>query len=127
VAVIAAVYMKVFLPDSILDDALTVPIISEEKLYITKPDGEPTKNSNGTQIFKRMPSLDDMVCLLKTRSVNFNFLFLRKKVLFLENKLLYTMLLFELIIFSQFAAQHFPKLQLLRFSAILQMLAFMHQ
>ncbi|KAE8057312.1 hypothetical protein FH972_014013 [Carpinus fangiana] len=68
VAVIAAVYMKVFLPDSILDDALTVPIISEEKLYITKPDGEPTKNSNGTQIFKRMPSLDDMVCLLKTSS-----------------------------------------------------------
>ncbi|XP_059459637.1 uncharacterized protein LOC132189121 [Corylus avellana] len=68
VAVIAAVYMKVFLPDSILDDALTVPIISEEKLYITKPDGEPTRNSNGTQIFKRMPSLDDMVCLLKTSS-----------------------------------------------------------
>lgn len=121
-AVVAAVYTRVFLPGSIADDGLSAPIISEEKLYITKPDGESTRNGNSTQLFKRMPSLEDMVCLLKTRYANFNFNFL----LCLENKLPYTLLLFEVIIFSQFAAQHFPKLQLLRFSAILQMLAFMH-
>lgn len=133
-AVVGAVYTRVFLPDSVVDDGLSAPIISEEKLYITKPDGESTRNSKSTQLFKRMPSLEDMVCLLKTRSVNFNFGFFflffwfleRKTVLCLANKLPYTLLLFEVIIFSQFAAQHFPKLQLLRFSAILQMLAFMH-
>lgn len=72
-AVVGAVYTRVFLPDSVVDDGLSAPIISEEKLYITKPDGESTRNSKSTQLFKRMPSLEDMVCLLKTRSVNFNF------------------------------------------------------
>ncbi|XP_062164856.1 uncharacterized protein LOC133871418 isoform X1 [Alnus glutinosa] len=68
VAVVAAVYTRVFLPDSIVKDGLSVPIISEEKLYITKPDGESTRNGNSTQLFKRMPSLEDMVCLLKASS-----------------------------------------------------------
>lgn len=98
-AVVAAVYTRVFLPDSIVKDGLSVPIISEEKLYITKPDGESTRNGNSTQLFKRMPSLEDMVCLLKTRYANFNFLE-RKTVLCLENKLPNTLLPFEVIIFS---------------------------
>lgn len=68
VAVVGAVYTRVFLPDSVVDDGLSAPIISEEKLYITKPDGESTRNSKSTQLFKRMPSLEDMVCLLKTSS-----------------------------------------------------------
>lgn len=66
VAVVAAVYMRVFLPDSIVDNDLSTPILSEKKLRITKQDGESTRNTDSTQLFKRMPSLEDMVYLLKT-------------------------------------------------------------
>ncbi|XP_018851767.1 hippocampus abundant transcript-like protein 1 isoform X3 [Juglans regia] len=66
VAVVAAVYMRVFLPDSVVGHGLTASLISKEKPDLTKPDGESTRN--GTQLFKSMPSLEDMVSLLKTSS-----------------------------------------------------------
>lgn len=73
-AVVAAVYMRVFLPDSVVGDGLTAPFMSKEKPDLTKLDGESTRN--GMQIFKSMPSLKDMVSLLKTRSVYFISFFL---------------------------------------------------
>ncbi|KAG6699527.1 hypothetical protein I3842_08G071100 [Carya illinoinensis] len=58
--------MRVFLPDSVVGGGLTAPFISNEKPELTKPDGESTRN--GMQLFKSMPSLEDMVSLLKTSS-----------------------------------------------------------
>ncbi|KAG6648372.1 hippocampus abundant transcript-like protein 1 isoform X1 [Carya illinoinensis] len=66
VAMIAAVYMRVFLPDSVVEDGLSAPILSKDKLHITKSDGE--SNRNGTLVLKRMPSWEDMVSLLNTSS-----------------------------------------------------------
>ncbi|KAH7523462.1 hypothetical protein FEM48_Zijuj06G0013800 [Ziziphus jujuba var. spinosa] len=63
VALVAAVYMRVFLPDSIIDANLSAPIMTKEKLHVAESDKKPTRKM---QIFKTMPSFDDMVALLKT-------------------------------------------------------------
>lgn len=60
--------MRVFLPDSIIDANLSTPILSKEKLNVAESEKDSTKK---VQLFKTMPSLDDMVALLKTRLVNF--------------------------------------------------------
>ena len=66
----AAVYMRIFLPDSIADDALSVPILSKEKLNVVKSKSDGDSVPKTVQIFKPMPSFEDMLSLLKTRSVN---------------------------------------------------------
>ncbi|KAF3446840.1 hypothetical protein FNV43_RR12020 [Rhamnella rubrinervis] len=63
VAAVAAVYMRVFLPDSIIDANLSTPILSKEKLNVAESEKGSTKKM---QLFKTMPSLDDMIALLKT-------------------------------------------------------------
>ncbi|PON93971.1 Major facilitator [Trema orientale] len=63
-AVAAVVYMRVFLPDSIIDDNLTVPIMSKAKLNAA--DDSDRGSNKKEQLFKSMPSPGDMVALLKT-------------------------------------------------------------
>ncbi|KAL9358193.1 hypothetical protein Peur_051446 [Populus x canadensis] len=68
VAIASLVYMRFFLLDSIIDEQLTAPILTSKG----KPKGKgkdyatneiPSKN---VQIFKSAPSLEDMLCLLKS-------------------------------------------------------------
>ena len=66
-AVAAVVYMRVFLPDSIIDDNLTVPIMSKAKLNAA--DDSDRGSNKKEQLFNSMPSPGDMVALLKTRFV----------------------------------------------------------
>ncbi|XWS25955.1 hypothetical protein CRYUN_Cryun27aG0111800 [Craigia yunnanensis] len=63
-AMLSAVYMRIFLPDSIINDNLSTPIISRGKLDgIVNPDEESDKKM---QMFKTMPSIEDMLALLKS-------------------------------------------------------------
>ncbi|XVF35899.1 hypothetical protein REPUB_Repub19eG0011400 [Reevesia pubescens] len=63
-AMLSAVYMRIFLPDSIINDDLSTPIISKEKLKgIVNPDEESDKKM---QMFKTMPSIKDMLALLNS-------------------------------------------------------------
>ncbi|XP_039055341.1 hippocampus abundant transcript-like protein 1 isoform X1 [Hibiscus syriacus] len=63
-AMLAAVYMRIFLPDSIVNDNLSTPIMSDGKLKgIVNQDEESDKT---VQMFKTMPSIEDMHALLKT-------------------------------------------------------------
>lgn len=57
-------YMRVFLPDSVIDDNLSVPILSTEKLNAKESVKDSSKKEH---LFKSMPSADDMVALLNTR------------------------------------------------------------
>ncbi|KAJ8762293.1 hypothetical protein K2173_007450 [Erythroxylum novogranatense] len=69
VGVIAIVYMKIFLPDSMIDNDLSVPILSKGKGKIEstcEKASDCCSTQNSTQIFKPIPSLDDMLCLLKS-------------------------------------------------------------
>lgn len=68
-AMLSAVYMRIFLPDSIINDNLSAPILSQGKLDgIVNPDEESDKKM---QMFKTMPSIEDMLALLKSRSLKF--------------------------------------------------------
>ena len=68
-AILSAVYMRIFLPDSIINDNLSTPIISKGKLDgIVNPDEVSDKKM---QMFKTMPSIEDMLALLKSRSLKF--------------------------------------------------------
>ncbi|KAG8494308.1 hypothetical protein CXB51_011611 [Gossypium anomalum] len=63
-AMLSAVYMRVFLPDSIINDNLSTPIISEGKSDgVANQNEEPGKKM---QVFKTMPSMEDMLALLKS-------------------------------------------------------------
>ncbi|EOY15142.1 Major facilitator superfamily protein isoform 3 [Theobroma cacao] len=63
-AMLSAVYMRIFLPDSIINDNLSAPILSQGKLDgIVNPDEESDKKM---QMFKTMPSIEDMLALLKS-------------------------------------------------------------
>ncbi|EXB81500.1 Hippocampus abundant transcript 1 protein [Morus notabilis] len=62
-AVVSLVYMRVFLPDSVIDDNLSVPIMSTEKPNAKELVKDSSKKEN---LFKSMPSADDMVALLNT-------------------------------------------------------------
>lgn len=63
-SIIAAVYMRIFLPESVRDEDLYTPILSS-KVQISASYEESTKK---LQVFKRLPSIDDMVHLLKSSS-----------------------------------------------------------
>ncbi|KAK9023091.1 hypothetical protein V6N11_003322 [Hibiscus sabdariffa] len=68
-AMLSAVYMRAFLPDSLLNDNLSTPIISKENFNgIVNQDEESSKKM---QAFKTMPSIEDMLALLKS-SVTFS-------------------------------------------------------
>ena len=68
-AILSAVYMRIFLPDSIINDNLSTPIISKGKLDgIVNPDEVSDKKM---QMFKTMPSIEDMLALLKSRYLKF--------------------------------------------------------
>lgn len=70
-AIVSTVYMRLFLPDSVIHDNLSTPIMSNEKVNVTQPiEGSPKK----MEVFKTMPSLGDVLTLLKSRSVNLPFL-----------------------------------------------------
>ncbi|KAJ4826415.1 hypothetical protein Tsubulata_022771 [Turnera subulata] len=65
VSMIALVYMRVFLQDSIIEDKLAVPILSGSKVKVD--NARPKQISDKKiQVFKTMPSLEDITCLLKT-------------------------------------------------------------
>ncbi|XP_065848071.1 uncharacterized protein [Euphorbia lathyris] len=66
VAFVSLVYMKVFLQDSIVDQNLSTPILSNGKCRVDVVD----KSTKKVQVFKTMPSLEDMSCLLRS-SVTF--------------------------------------------------------
>ncbi|KAF9683191.1 hypothetical protein SADUNF_Sadunf05G0186800 [Salix dunnii] len=68
VAIASLVYMRFFLKDSIIDEQLTAPILTSTgkpkgkgKAYATNEI--PSKN---VKTFKSAPSMEDMLCLLKT-------------------------------------------------------------
>ncbi|XP_020535467.1 tetracycline resistance protein, class G isoform X2 [Jatropha curcas] len=63
VAIVALVYMKVFLQDSIIDKNVSTPMLSNGKSKVDNTIGSSSKN---VHIFKTMPSLDDTLCLLKS-------------------------------------------------------------
>ncbi|KAL9395154.1 hypothetical protein Peur_014439 [Populus x canadensis] len=70
VAIASLVYMRFFLQDSIIDEQLTAPILTSKGKPKGKGKGKdyatneiPSKN---VQIFKSAPSLEDMLCLLKS-------------------------------------------------------------
>lgn len=66
-AVVAVMYMRIFLPDSIIDDNVSAPLLSDEKLKVSNTD----ENSNAEmQSSKALPSIPDLIALLKTRSVD---------------------------------------------------------
>ncbi|KAK9270815.1 hypothetical protein L1049_026401 [Liquidambar formosana] len=63
VAAVATLYMKVFLPDSIIDDDISNQTKSKAKPEIKRVDGDPKRN-----LFKTLPSLDDIISLLRSSS-----------------------------------------------------------
>ncbi|GAV88687.1 MFS_1 domain-containing protein, partial [Cephalotus follicularis] len=65
VAIVAAVYMRLLLPDSIIDDTLTDTLISTGKLDINCSNEVPSVKMH---LFKTLPSLDDVLALLKSSS-----------------------------------------------------------
>ncbi|XVE69667.1 hypothetical protein DITRI_Ditri10aG0009300 [Diplodiscus trichospermus] len=63
-AMLSAVYMRIFLPDSIVNDDISTPILSKGKQEgNVNPDEESDKK---VQMFKTMPSMGDMLALLKS-------------------------------------------------------------
>ncbi|KAK8648903.1 hypothetical protein V6N13_129645 [Hibiscus sabdariffa] len=64
-AMLAAVYMRIFLPDSVVNDNLYTKIMSEGRLKVIVNQEESDKK---VQMFKTMPSMEDMLDLLKTSS-----------------------------------------------------------
>ncbi|KAL7244755.1 hypothetical protein ACSBR2_000172 [Camellia fascicularis] len=63
VALIATIYMRVFLPESITDDDDCVYTKEEAKLSLLDEDED---SKNNFKIFKTMPSFDDTVSLLRS-------------------------------------------------------------
>ncbi|KAM5565225.1 hypothetical protein ABKV19_019311 [Rosa sericea] len=63
VAAVAVMYMRIFLPDSIIDDNISAPLLSTEKPKVSNSD----ENSNAElQSSTALPSLPDIIALLKT-------------------------------------------------------------
>ncbi|KAL6207588.1 hypothetical protein ACLB2K_018545 [Fragaria x ananassa] len=63
VAVVAVMYMRIFLPDSIIDDDISAPLLSNGKPKVLNSD----ENSNVELLSsKALPSLPDLIALLKT-------------------------------------------------------------
>ncbi|XP_070670278.1 uncharacterized protein [Malus domestica] len=64
VAVVAVMYMRVFLPDSNRDNNLSAPLLSDEKIKIK--DSAESSSAQILQPAKTLPSLSDFISLLKT-------------------------------------------------------------
>ncbi|XP_022763003.1 hippocampus abundant transcript-like protein 1 isoform X3 [Durio zibethinus] len=64
VSMLAVVYMRIFLEESIPDqvDGMTQPILKEGEDVIQKDVNAPER----TTVFKKIPSLGDIICLLKS-------------------------------------------------------------
>ncbi|KAA8537470.1 hypothetical protein F0562_027078 [Nyssa sinensis] len=63
IAVIAALYMRVFLPESIIDNGISTRRNSKDEAEVSLLDKDSKKN---LQIFKTLPSLDDSISLLRS-------------------------------------------------------------
>ncbi|BFG17574.1 hypothetical protein CerSpe_038480 [Prunus speciosa] len=64
VAVVAAMYLRIFLPDSNIDKKLSAPLLSDEKPKIA--DSDESSRAQILQPAKTLPSLHDLISLLKT-------------------------------------------------------------
>ncbi|CAL2233000.1 unnamed protein product [Prunus armeniaca] len=64
VAVVAAMYLRIFLPDSNIDKKLSAPLLSDEKQKIA--DSDESSRAQILQPAKTLPSLHDLISLLKT-------------------------------------------------------------
>lgn len=62
---LAAVYMRIFLEESVPDDAdgLTRPILKEGQDAIQNDGNDPSNVVS----FKKIPSVGDLICLLRSR------------------------------------------------------------
>ncbi|GKV42896.1 hypothetical protein SLEP1_g50257 [Rubroshorea leprosula] len=66
-AIASTVYMRVLLPDSIIDENLCTPIMSTEKVEsVTDSREDPARKP---QMFKTLPSMEDVLVLLKSSLV----------------------------------------------------------
>ncbi|XP_044512278.1 tetracycline resistance protein, class H isoform X2 [Mangifera indica] len=70
VAIVAALYMRILLPDSIRSDheRLKTPILSKGKAAISCPVEE-KDSTNKVQLFQGLPSIQDAVFLLKSSTI----------------------------------------------------------
>jgi len=69
IAVIGAVYMKLFLPDSVIDDRhLYTPIISQQKPTVSSVDAKLERNKH---LLKALRSFKDLTSFLTSRYNNF--------------------------------------------------------
>ncbi|KAG5526847.1 hypothetical protein RHGRI_032941 [Rhododendron griersonianum] len=71
VSMIAVVYMRIFLKDDCTirrntSDSLKHPILTTEEEETTPSEGELLSSSKEVEVFKKIPSPNDLVCLLKT-------------------------------------------------------------
>ncbi|KAI8533216.1 hypothetical protein RHMOL_Rhmol11G0279800 [Rhododendron molle] len=71
VSMIAVVYMRIFLKDDCTirrntSDSLKHPILMTEEEETTPSDDELLSSSKEVEVFKKIPSPNDLVCLLKT-------------------------------------------------------------
>lgn len=65
-AAVAAIYMRIFLTDSVADCNLSAPLLSGENVESVSSD---TVSPKKEQIISTLPSLKDLFALLKTRYV----------------------------------------------------------
>ncbi|XP_050364392.1 uncharacterized protein LOC126783052 [Argentina anserina] len=63
VAVVSVMYMRVFLPDSIIDDGISAPLLSNGKAKASISD---QSSNTELQSPKALPSIPDLIALLKT-------------------------------------------------------------
>uniref|UniRef100_A0A2P2MKK2 Hippocampus abundant transcript-like protein 1 n=1 Tax=Rhizophora mucronata TaxID=61149 RepID=A0A2P2MKK2_RHIMU len=66
VGIVATLYMRLFLPDSVIDEELSAPITSKGKRKIEAACATDNSTAENVKIFKTMPSLDEMLCFLKS-------------------------------------------------------------
>ncbi|KAF7128190.1 hypothetical protein RHSIM_Rhsim11G0194000 [Rhododendron simsii] len=71
VSMIAVIYMRIFLKDDCTirrntSDSLKHPILTTEEEETTSSDSELLSSSKEVEVFKKIPSPNDLVCLLKT-------------------------------------------------------------
>ncbi|KAH7567078.1 hypothetical protein JRO89_XS07G0013900 [Xanthoceras sorbifolium] len=75
VAIVAAVYMRIFLQESMREESLYTPILSKEKVEIScsseqhstrKVSGSGEHSTKKVQLFEGLPSIQDTVSLLKS-------------------------------------------------------------
>lgn len=91
VSMIATVYMRIFLEESLpyeqqASDNLTQPIFKhadDEPNLVDEEDGQIQKTTMQIQAFKNIPSLQDVLCLLKTR---YKYIYIDRNFNAIENR-----------------------------------------